>query len=142
MWKTLYSDRSADGKEVKVQEAACFADCAVRVVAIADGQSTPIIHASQCVVNFAHAIWIGPVVGIFVDGGTCGPIRVAYDTSSGRSVPFTNVERALAESIIRAYAVTPAELKSAGGDVFVWATYPQNGKPRRSMDEFRKRHGG
>ena len=142
LWQTVYSKRGpVDQEEVKVEQAACFADCVVQIVVSKGGKITRIALARRCVVEFAHATWIGPIAGVFVDGTFCGQTRVAYDTSSGKPVPFEHVQQALAESIIRDYAVTPAELKAAGGDLFNWATYPGDGTPRRSMDEFRKRYG-
>ena len=76
------------------------------------------------------------------DGGYCGQIKVAYDTSSRRSVDFGSAETWLSSSIIKSYGVSAQELRSSRGDVFMWATYPGDGNPRRSRDEFRKRYPG
>jgi len=139
-WGTVYKSVSPDKKsELLVQETACFADCALRVVLKRGWHTERIASKSDCVVNFAHAEWSGSNVAAFVDGSYCGDIRVAYDTKAGRLVDFRSAEPWLRRSIIKAYGVTDSELQSNKGDAFVWATYPGDGHPRRSMDEFRKR---
>ena len=94
---------------------------------------------TDCFVYFAHAEWSGTTVAAFVDGFYCGDIRVAYDMKARRLVDFRSAEAWLRGSMIKAYGVTDSELQSNKGDVFVWATYPGDGNPRRSKDEFHKR---
>jgi hypothetical protein len=91
-------------------------------------------------VNFVHTAWLGSKVGVFVDGGYCGPIKVAYDVTAKRSIPFSDIEKDLRYSIIAEYGVTHKELEENGGDVLKWATYPGDGQSRRSMLLFRERH--
>ena len=81
-------------------------------------------------------------MSVFVDGGYCGPIKVAYDTTSQRNVDFEMTEQWLKPAIIKACGVTSDELQANGGDVLVWATYPGDGNQRRSMDEFHRRYPG
>lgn len=77
---------------------------------------------------------------MFVDTGFSHPIRTAFDVNSNRSVPFSMIDSAVRSSIIHDYGVRPSELKEANGNVFEWATYPGDGEPHRSMEEFRKRY--
>lgn len=138
-WKSVYSAASPDGKAtVRVEETACFADCALQVVVSHGWHTAKIARRSDCVVFFAHAVWSGNVVVVFVDGGYCGDIRVAYDVASGRVVDFKNGEPWLKEAIIRDYGVTRDELLANRSDVFKWATYPGH-CCSRAVDEFRKR---
>ena|SRR2546425_5982544 len=142
-WGTVYSSVSRNGEvELLVQEKGCFADCAVQVIVKRGWRTEQIAWKSDCVINFAHADWAGNIVAVFVDGGSCGQIKAAYDISSRRAVDFRSTERWLSNSIIKAYGVTPQELQTDNGDVFAWATYPGDGNPRRSMDEFRRRYPG
>lgn len=132
---------TSDGEaQVLVQEKGCFADCAVQVVVKRGWSAEQIAWKSDCIINFAHAEWSGGVVAVFVDRGYCGPIRVTYDRTSRRSVDFKMTEQWIKPSIIKAYGVTSDELLANGGDVLVWATYPGDGNPRRSMDEFHRRY--
>ena len=142
-WGTVYSAISPDGNaELQVQEKACVTLCAVQIVVKRGWRTEQIAWRSDCVIDFVYAEWKGNTVTAFVDGSTCGQIKVAYDTDSHRPVDFKSTEEWLSESIIHAYTVTPQELQANNGNVFVWATYPCDGKPRRSMDEFRRRHPG
>jgi hypothetical protein len=43
-------------------------------------------------------------------------------------------------AIIKDYSVGPEELEASGGDIFTRATYPGDGNPHRSIDEFRSRY--
>jgi hypothetical protein len=139
----VYSVGAPDGKtQLLVQEKGCFADCAVQVVVKRTWAAGQIAWKSDCIVNFAHAEWSGNVVAVFVDGGYCGPIKVAYDTTLRRTVDFKMAEDWLKSSIIKAYRVTPNELMANDGDVLLWATYPGDGNPRRSKDEFQRRYPG
>jgi hypothetical protein len=139
-WGTVYSSVSPDKtSELLVQETGCFADCALRVVFKRGWHTERIATKTDCVVNFAHAEWSGNTVAAFVDGFYCGDIRVAYDIKARRVIDFRSAEPWLRSSIIKAYRVTDSELQSNRGDVFVWATYPGDGNPRRSMDEFHQR---
>jgi len=123
-WGTVYSSASRNGEvELLVQEKGCFADCAVQVIVKRGWRTELIAWKSDCVINFAHADWAGNIVAVFVDGGPCGQIKAAYDTSSRDGV-------------------TPRELQADNGDVFAWATNPGDGNPRRSMDDFRRRYPG
>jgi hypothetical protein len=48
-WSTVYATKSPDGKrQIDVQQTACFADCAVRVVLRDSWRSTTIASASDC----------------------------------------------------------------------------------------------
>jgi hypothetical protein len=142
-WGTVYNSVSPDGAlELVVQEKGCFADCALRVGLKRGWHTEQIAWKSDCVVNFAHAEWSGTTVATFVDGGYCGDIRVAYDMKARRLVDFTSAEPWLRDSIIKAYGVTHIELQQNRGDIFAWATYPGDGSPRRSMEEFHKRFPG
>ena len=88
---------------------------------------------------FAHAVWIGTTVADFVDGLYCGAIKVAYDFNAKRAIPFSEVEKDMRLAIIAEYSVTQKELAENGGDALKWATYPGNGKWRRSSFEFEVR---
>ena len=90
--------------------------------------------------QFAHAAWSGTRVAVFVDGSYCGPILAAVDVESGKPIDYETAKAWLAQSIIESYAVSPDEMKAFGGDVFKWATYPGDGRLRRSTVEFRRRH--
>src|SRR5215472_10760126 len=101
-WGTVYSLASRDGTAgVLVQENACFADCAVRIVVKRGGHSDQIAWRSDCYLTFAHAEWIGDAVALFADGGYCGQIRVAYDSRLRRPVECKSEEDRLRSSIIR-----------------------------------------
>jgi hypothetical protein len=142
-WGTVYSALSPDGNaELQVREKGCFADCAVQIAVKRGWRTEQIARNSDCWITFVHAAWEGDIVSVFVDGGYCGQIKVAFDTKSHSPVDFRSTEKWLSNSIIRAYGVTRQELQSNKGDVFLWATYPGDGEPRRSMDEFRRRHPG
>ena len=139
-WGTVYHSVSPDkASELLVQEKGCFADCALQVVLKRGWHMERIASKGDCVVNFAHADWSGNIVAVFVDGGYCGQIRVAYDFNAHRMIDFNSAVPWLRSSIVNAYHVTDSELQSNRGDVFLWATYPGDGNPRRSMEEFRKR---
>ena len=110
---TKTSSASRNGEvELLVQEKGCFADCAVQVIVKRGWRTEQIAWKSDCVINFAHADWAGNIVAVFVDGGYCGQIKAAYDTSSRRAVDFRSTERRLSNSIIKAYRVTPQELQT------------------------------
>lgn len=141
-WSTVYAAKSPDGKRrIEVQETACFADCAVRVVLREGWRSTTIATASDCWISFAYAAWSGPVVGVFVDGRICGLIKAAYNVQARVGVRFESAEDAVRKGIVREYSVQPAELAKVHNDPLVWATYDQFEEGRASV-EFRKRHGG
>ena len=138
-WHTVYASLSPDkNSELLVQEKACFADCALRIIVRVDRRIEQITTRQDCAVFFAHAEWSGNVVSAFIDGTVCGQIRVAYDVLSNRQADFTSAEVGLRQGIIRAYGVTPDELRENGGDVLKWATYP-GACCSRAVDEFRKR---
>jgi hypothetical protein len=103
-------------------------------------RSRQIAWKSDCVITFAHAAWSGRRVAVFVDGSVCGQIRAAYDTASDKVLDFKVVEPWLRAAIIDSYKVTPEELGANNGDVFAWASYPGDGEPRRSTEEFRRRY--
>jgi hypothetical protein len=139
-WETVYSSKSPDATaELLVQRSNCFADCLIRVVVNQGWQSEEIERRSDCVVMFAHAAWRSDVVAIFIDGLYCGPIKVAFNTKTRRVIGFETSEHWLRASIEESYAVSADELRSNGGDVFKWATYPGDGRVRRSSEEFRRR---
>jgi hypothetical protein len=138
-WKTVYSSASPDRKaSLRVEERACFADCALQIAVNRGWSSARIAQKTDCVVFFAHAAWSGSVVAVFVDGVYCGQIRAAYDFASNRVIDFKAAEPWLREAIIRDYGVTAEELKANSGDVFKWATY-NNQCCNRAVDDFRKR---
>jgi hypothetical protein len=142
-WGTVYSSKSPDrSAELFVQERGCLADCAVQIVVKRGWHTDRIAWKSDCVIEFAHAEWVGDTVAVFVDGGYCGQIRAAYNTRSRKAVDFKSAEQALRASITKAYRVTSSELEASNGDVFRWATYPGDGQPHRSMVEFRKQFPG
>lgn len=137
-----YTSKSPDGRsELRVEEFNCsFADCAIRTTL----KHGSIRYASlgergDCAFNFAHVAWTQSQVAVFVDGGWCGVIKSAFDFSEWRYLNFADAETWLRQSIIHSYSVTPEELAANGGDVFKWAAYPGDGKPRRSVQEFQKR---
>jgi hypothetical protein len=125
--------------EIEVQETACFADCAVRVVLRDGWRSTTIASASDCWISFAQAAWSGPIVGVFVDGRICGQIKAAYSVQSRVGVQFEAAEDAVRMAIVREYSVQPHELAKAHNDPLVWATYDQF-EEGRAAGEFRKHH--
>jgi hypothetical protein len=140
-WREVYSSRRPGGRtQITVEEKCGLADCSMRMILVENRHSVQLDYRRGCNINFVHAAWLGPVVGVFVDGGTCQQIKIAYDTVARTTVPFTNVEEALRAAITAEYAPDGAELRSAGGDIFQWATYPGDGSRRRSIEEFRKRH--
>jgi hypothetical protein len=135
-WREIYSCTQSDGgTEIRIEELCGLADCSVKIVATRGGQTTQIDYRRGCNVHFAHAAWVGPVVGVFVDGSSCQTTEAAYDASTQRSVPFSSVEGALRTAIVRDYGVTEGELQAAGGDVLKWAANAD-----RSRVEFRRRH--
>ena len=79
------------------------------------------------------------LVAVFADALWCGQIKVAYDTTAGRALDFKTTEPWLGEAIVDSYGVSADELAANGGDVLKWATYPGDGRFRRSMNEFRRR---
>lgn len=141
LWRNVYWSRSSSGREeLRVQEAACFADCMIRIVVTHGSQSQQLAVKRDCSINFADAVWSGPRVAVFVDAGYCGTLKVAYDTSSGRPVNFDLMQQLLRAAIVKDYGVTPDELRVDGGDVFSWATYRYDGNARRSLAAFRMRY--
>jgi hypothetical protein len=113
-------------------------DCSLRIVVEQGLRSEQIAYRRGCVLNFAEASWTGSVVAIFVDGGYCQQIEVAYDVALHRTVTVSTFEPALRSAIVEDYRVDPSELRAAGGDVFQWATYPGDGNPHRSKDVVRR----
>ena len=79
-------------------------------------------------------------MGIFVDGGYCQQIEVAYDTSTNAEISYSLMKAQLGQAIVRDYNVTPDELRSKEGDVFAWASYLGDGEVRRGVEEFRERY--
>ena len=137
--RTTYSSASPAG-EIQVREKCFLSKCTVEVVVDNGHHVDRIAGKHDCVTMFAHAAWSGSRVAVFVDGGACSPIRVAYDAASGRGLDFKIAEPWLRTSIIEQYLVTPSELRANSGDVFAWATYPGDGQPRRSTEAFRQRY--
>ncbi|GEM_PF-6145023 len=141
-WGTVYQSLAPDaGGLLRVQEKACLADCALRLIVNDEAGEHQIFRKSDCVVEFAHANWTGSVVAAFVDGLYCKQIKVAYDVRAHRIVDFESAAPALRASIIENYKVTAQELQENGGDVFKWATYPGDGNPHRAKNEFKARYG-
>jgi hypothetical protein len=142
-WSTVYASTSSDGaRRIEVQKAACIADCVVRVILKEGWRTTTIASGSDCWLSFVQAAWSSPIVGVFVDGRICGQMKVAYDIEARRSVPFTKIESALGNAIVRGYSVTTDELVKVHGDPLVWATYDQQEPPSRALADFRRRYGG
>lgn len=102
--------------------------------------SVQLAYRRGCNVNFAHAVWDGGRVAIFVDGGTCQEITGAYDIDSGNAVPFLDMKVRLGDAIVRDYSVTAAELKETRGDIFSWASYLGDGQMRRGIERFREQY--
>jgi hypothetical protein len=139
-WTTEYTSSQPDGKaSIEVQLRGCLDDCALRIVAKQDRRAKQIAWGNDCIVSFAEAAWSGSTVAIFVDGGTCPPIRVAYDFSKEQRVDFESFAPSLRAAIVKDYAVTSEELEQAEGDVFRWITDPK--LVQRARIEFRKRGG-
>jgi hypothetical protein len=137
----IYSSAQPGGAAVLILEQRCgLSDCAVTIVVRRGWGSQRIAYRRGCTVNFAQAAWVGSVVGVFVDGGTCQSITAAYDVSSDRVIPFKVAAGAVRAAIIRNYGVKDSELAAVGGDAFRWATYPGDGLSRRSTVEFSKRY--
>jgi hypothetical protein len=140
-WRDVYCANQPHGNARACVSQKCgFADCSVRIKIDQGWRSAQIGYRRGCTLNFAEASWVGPIVGVFVDGGYCQQIEAAYDVESNRTVPFSMAERAVRAAIARDYGVAPGELKAASGDVLTWATYPGDGNPRRSKDEFSRRY--
>jgi hypothetical protein len=140
-WKEVYCANQPHGNARACVAQKCgFADCSVRIKVDQGWRSAQISYRRGCTLNFAQASWVGPVVGVFVDGGYCQQIEAAYDVESNRAVPFSAAEVAVRSAVVREYGVGPGELKASGGDVLAWATYPGDGSPRRSKDEFSRRY--
>ena len=112
----------------------------MRIVVDQGSRSERIAYRRGCMINFAEASWSGSVVAIFVDGGFCQQIKVAYDVRVQRVVPVSTFEPALRSAIVQDYRVDPSELRAAGGDVFRWATYSGDGNSHRSKDKFARRY--
>lgn len=136
-----YTFPAADQRsEVRIEQYDCgFGDCAIRVVLKHGWRYAYLANRSDCALNFAHAAWQEGRVSIFVDGGYCGQIKTAFDAANWSNLDFTTTEAWMRAAIIADYSVTPEELQANHGDVFAWATYPGDGKPRRSVQEFQKR---
>jgi len=140
-WREVYCANQPHGSaQVCVEEICGLADCSVRIVVKRGWTKTQIPLARGCVIDFVQAAWVGSTVGVFVDGGTCQQVRAAYDVDAKRAVPFQTAADAIRSVIIQDYNVSPDELRAEGGDALKWATYPGDGQPRRSKDEFGKRY--
>lgn len=141
-WLPIYTSRSPDGKrDVSVEVRKCLADCAVRVV-LHDRwwTSTQFGSGEDCNIAFAHTVWTGSKVGVYVDGRICAPIKVANDFDAKRDVPFSEIEEDMRRSIIADYGATQKELEEVGGDVFHWASNRGEDPVRRSIVLFRERY--
>jgi hypothetical protein len=126
--------------EIRIEQYNCgFADCAIRVVLKRGWRYAYLTDRSDCALNFAHAAWHEAKVSVFVDGGHCGAIKTAFDIANWSNLSFSATEEWMREAVIADYAVSPEELQANQSDVFKWATYPGDGKPRRSVQEFQKR---
>ena len=140
-WLPIYTSHSPDRKwDVRVEVRKCLADCAVRVV-LNDRWlfATQLGSGEDCNVAFAHVIWVGSKVGVYVDGAICPPIKAAYDVNAKRKVPFAELEDDMRRSIIADYGVTQEEIEENGGDVFKWASFRSEGDARRSLLMFREK---
>jgi hypothetical protein len=140
-WREVYCSNQAHGNaRVCVEQKCGMADCSLRIVVDQGSRSEQIAYRRGCIINFAEASWTGSVVAIFVDGGYCQQIKAAYDVGAQRVVPVSTFEPALRSAIVDDYRVDLSELRAAGGDAFRWATYPGDGNPHRSKDEFARRY--
>jgi hypothetical protein len=140
-WRDLYAlNQPAGNRQVRVEEKCGLADCSVQVVVVKGWQSTQLVYRRGCNIAFAHAVWIGDQVGVFIDGGTCQTIEAAYDFRSNRALAFSSVQGPLGQSLVKDYDVSSEELKPVQGNVFVWASSTSGGVPRPVVDEFRKRY--
>lgn len=141
LWDSVYRSDAPDGKStLQLQVRSCGPDCEIRIVVGQWWRTTEIARRGDCVLEFAHVAWLGSVVSVFVDGVTCGQLRAAYDVAAERAVPFEETESWLADSIVKEYSVTNEEIEANAGDVFKWASYFGNERPRRSHREFRRRY--
>ncbi|MEO8097421.1 MAG: hypothetical protein ABI811_06940 [Acidobacteriota bacterium] len=78
-------------------------------------------------------------MAVFVDGGACPALRIAYDFEQNRDTNFEAYSSVLAASIIDAYSVTPEELAEYEQDVFAWAAHARF-RSIRAFDEFGRRY--
>jgi hypothetical protein len=139
-WTTVYLCPLPDGAAVlKVETLSNFGDEELRVVVNRGWQSKEIAYRSDCSLNFAHGAWQESVVAVFIDGGYCGQIRIAYDATTQRAIDFKAAEPWLRAAIIKSYTVSADELRRYRGDVFEWATDRGDGWPRRGSIEFERR---
>jgi hypothetical protein len=140
-WKTAYTSASGDGStKIAVAQMRGLSDCMLRVVASNGWHSQTVALNRGCIIEFAHAVWSGNRVAVFVDGSFCGSITVAYDFGTNREIAFETLSRNLKAAIIRDYSVSADEVQASGGDVFRWASYPGDGVEHRAMAEFRRRY--
>jgi hypothetical protein len=140
-WREVYcSSASHSNVRACVEQKCGMADCSLRIVVYKGSGSEQIAYRRGCIINFAEASWTGSTIAMFVDGGYCQQLEVAYDAGAQRVVPASTFESALRSAIVNDYRVSPSELRAAGGDVFQWATYPGDGNPHRSKEEFARRY--
>jgi hypothetical protein len=140
-WQGVYCSNQTHGNaRVCVEQKCGLGDCSLRIVVAQGSRHEQIAYRRGCVLNFAEAYWTGSVVATFVDGGYCQQMKAAYDVALQRTVPVSTFEPGLRSAIVEDYRVDSSELRAAGGDVFRWATYPGDGNPRRSTDEFARRY--
>ena len=139
-WREVYISDQPDGSgQVRVEQKCGLADCSVRIVAKRGWTPIQMAYRRGCNINFAQGAWVGSVVGVFVDGGSCGSIKAATDTASGAAAPFSAVEAALRAAIVKDYNVGAGELMAVGGDALEWATQSSR-RSSRSSDEFHRRY--
>ena len=87
-------------------EWGCYSDCQLKVLYEWDGLLETIATGDDCAMRFAHAAWREGVVSVFVDGGFCGPIRVAYDTRRHSVVAFETTAQWLAQDMQQTYGIS------------------------------------
>jgi hypothetical protein len=138
-WKTVYASHApGSNAAILLRETGCLGDCKVRIIAQNGWREVPIADKYDCSIAFAHAAWVDSIVALFADGTSCGEIRVAYDTASHRTLDFNSYVPTMRASILKEYAVTPAELRANHGDIFFWVTGDQSLRARK---DFQRRQG-
>jgi hypothetical protein len=138
---TRYVSSSPDGRwRVRVTERACLADCVVRIYADGGLIPIPIGVGNDCWIEFVHTTWIKSTAVVFVDGGVCPDIKVAYDFDHRSFVEYSLFEPQLNDDIVRAWEVTDAELEACGGDALQWASSRSECGGGRARVEFLRKY--
>jgi hypothetical protein len=136
---TRYTSVSPDGKHAIRFGEKCAFDCMIHIDAEGDWPSREIALGNDCTSDFLHVAWFGPVAAIFVQGGACPDIKIAYSFQQGQRIDFTAYEPRLKEDIVSVWRVTPEELASCGADLLVCVS-DRIGYGERVRREFSARH--